>query len=294
MAFWHANAASEVPRRPFDLQWQAPAQCPSQTQVLQQIAAIAAPLEQSSRRANVTVARLADGSWEARLELSDRAGTAFRVLRGETCTALADATAVVLAMTITREERPLAESRLEVARRPAHPTDREARWGIGAGGMLDIGTQPAAAAGLTAAASYSPGGMRFELGVAWLYPRAGVMESRPWEGADFSLLRVGVEGCRMFEPGAVMHLGPCLGAGLEWITGSGFGSQVPMDATSLSVSLEAGTTALVRLSEVWRLRFGVDISAALRRPVFEIQGAGEVHRAQAAVVRLFLGPELYF
>jgi hypothetical protein len=284
----HVSTARSEPA--FELRWEALAGCPDRAYVLGQIAAIAGPFNERARRsAHVVISRLHDGSWHAHVDLSDREGTATRELRGETCEALAEATAVVLALTMTRQAQA----------KPAHVPPAAApvpaqTSGVSLAGLVDTGTLPLPAVGLALTGAVSIGPFRVEPELVGLFPRSGVVDSRPWEGAKFWLVRLGARACPMFEPHQAVRIGPCLGAGLEWLTASGFGSLTTRETTARTVTIEGGLVALVHVVRPLWIRAGMAGAVPVRRPEFAIEGAGTVHRAAALAFRIEIGPELRF
>jgi len=276
---------------PIELTWEAPPECPDRSVILELLVRMRGNELATGTEAHVLVTREPTEVWRGDITLRTAQGVAKRTLRGESCQALAEATAVVLSITLQHTPPPPPPPNREKTR-PVAPRSRV--WAAGVSGLLDTGTLPATGVGVGIGGAFVPRGARLELDMNWLARREEVIPSKPWEGADFGWWRIGVRGCRTYGLGQRVVAGPCLSAGVEWLTGSGFGSQDPTQSTSTTLALGAGIIARLRLGEQAGLRASGEVAAPLRRPVFVIEGTGDVYRSDPAAFRLLVGPELHF
>jgi hypothetical protein len=119
-AAFAAPADAQEPPAPVKLEWLAPAGCPATAAVLAQVERILGPATSAERKdvtARAVVSRAGHGRWQVALTTRVGAWTGERSFSADSCKALADATALIVALTVDPERASLAPAAL-----PAPPT----------------------------------------------------------------------------------------------------------------------------------------------------------------------------
>jgi hypothetical protein len=311
----HAQEATKPAAPLLQLRWQAPAECPSEAQVIARVEELVGP-RRASQRGLVARGVVTRTGERYRLELSLRAVETARVLSGDDCARLADAAALVMALDIdpdasTREapaEEPPADPVIPEAvptpeqppvhqrpRRPA-PTVRAASLDVvvGARAVLDSGALPRATMGVGGATNLSYGPWALDVQVVGYQaqftvngPRRGV------GGAYVALVALTAHGC-LGGVTAGVDLRGCVG--LELGRESTRGVSIARPETSSS--LWTGVSGMLR-GRLWASRSfspvaGLMILHPIGAPSVTIQGFGTVFRPSPVVVRPFLGVEVHF
>ena len=315
-ACWPAAAVAEPSdssrEGAIDLEWNAPAQCPTREVFL---AELASALGSASRgrvpcSTRIDIASAGDEGWKATVYVAAQGVSSERVLHAENCQTLASAAAVIAAVAM---EAPTGDPPLTGARAiapPAGSADHETLLGTrsrkesqliaSAAAILDDGTLPAPSPGVEGTVAWAllvaPLRARIEASGAVFETQGGEAQDHPAEGGRFSLLTVGgrVCGTRLFGP---LEVGPCLGGELDLMNGSGTGTQaIPgrgywgaLDGSGLgSWSPTRGFALTVRVDGVF----------PLAPPSFVIRRVGAddifVHRPALATLRMVAGIELRF
>jgi hypothetical protein len=314
-------AGAETSRAPLTLDWDAPAACPSKGEMLARIAQLVGANTAASEplRARAAVTRDDAGGFRGSVDLSAASQTSTRRVDGASCAAVSDALALIVALSINPDAAPLppapeparaAPSAPEPARAApsppppssesaassaAVPPSREAHrpWALGASALIDPSTLGTTAFGIEAIAGWRPPPLALEIAADYLASERVTLAARPNEGAAFSLVHVGARGC--YEARASRFgLGPCAGAGMDWIAGDGFGSQSPSNATGRMIVLSLSARAVAHIAPWIALRIALEGLAPLVRPQFEIDYAGTVVHVPSILVRASAGAELHF
>jgi hypothetical protein len=237
--------------------------------------------------ANATIRPVADGRFELVLktEVADARGT--KTDRARSCTALAEAAAVFVALTIDSSTTSAPPASAEPAPAPPAPEGiavpvvvspaphrapsppRRSREGLGfvggVGAAVDIGTLPSASLGLTVNVQLRAGRVRAGvLGIAWLPQQATFDEARG-AGASFQMFGAGLFGCYVIPLGQ-FELGPCANVEATSVRASGIGIRNPMVARSLWPTVVAGVLGGVRLTRWLGVVARVDLLTALGAP----------------------------
>lgn len=304
------------------LSWQAPAGCPSASELRD--ATLRTAGEATAREpidARVRVEQTDRGErWSVTIQTT-RAGitSAERRLQASSCAALADATAVVLALAMVPDERaaepatapapaPLparapapaspgvavvkpsktAASEHEVAARDPYTHALAASASL----ATDATSLPAPAVGGRAGVAWTPDAARIELaGTYYSYQSKTTDTSQA--GAKLTLLTAGARGCWALLRGPV-ELSPCAGADLDIVRASGFGARANYDASAAWISAAAGALVRVPVGSWLALRAHADATAPLARPRFVVEGDGAVHQPSTFGLRGAIGAELLF
>jgi hypothetical protein len=317
-----------------DLAWSAPKECPSADSVR----AATTRMTSKARGADPKATPL---EAEARVEHADRWRVTLRTKRGSvtgerrieasTCEALADATAVVLALALvapgdapeavpavpaaaaapaeappasapraepTTDERPRASepSAAPPAREAPSPgSDRlmaEHDLAVGAALAGDAATLPAPTMGGAAAIAWTPGRLRLEAGGAFYAGQSRTTDQSP-AGADLRLLVAGARGCWAVVR-SVVEIAPCAGSDLNVLTAKGFGAPENYDTSAAWASGSAGALLRVPVASWLALRGQADFVVPFARPRFVVEGEGAIHRPAPSGLRGALGAELLF
>lgn len=278
------------------LDWTAPADCPQQREVAAEVqrqhGGELAPGQRLEARGWVVLG--ADGQWHARLETALGGVEGRRELVGADCAEVSSAAALVLAMMLQPlEGSPPVAPRLEAPRvdpppSPLPPEEqrqsarsrRGSRSGyarlawVGGAGLL-----PGPAVGASV-----QGGIvarRLALGFAahaWL-PRTAASEDEVGMGAEFAAQSVRFELCGGSPLGSRrVRFDSCFGAGIQRVTGRGYGMTDPGVGRAEWVSLSAAEGLAIRLSDGFWLRPSVVAQLPVARPRFAVEHIGALHR----------------
>jgi hypothetical protein len=288
------------------LSWQAPPECPSGDWAVAEIARLAGVPGVGARdalEARVAFSGAAGGGWRVRVETRQRGVSGERTLTGESCPALAAATALILAMTLDPEavrepprldEAPAAPVRprldLASAREPPAPGGRALRTELTAGGTGIAGAQPGFGPGLgVGAAVVTPSAWAVELrGLAGAARRRSAVND-PGAGGEFRLFTASLRVCRGRTTPVRFDVRVCAGAALDHLRARGFGISAPRSTAGTWLSPTLGIAAAVPLGARLWLRFDVELSAPAGRPAFTLGGVGEVWRPAPLAARIGAG-----
>jgi hypothetical protein len=320
---WPAPArAWTAPPERVDLHWTAPAGCPGEGAVRAEMDRLLGP---SSARppapipVTAAVSRDESGAWHVHLETPGEGTTRVREIHGASCAAIADATALILALMIDPAAAaaapkgpsksapvavpsvpveaprvPLSPTRVPVvAPRPSPPEPTPTSFRITALAGLDTASLPRLAATLALQGSFVYGAQRFEIGLAYLPSRAGTVAARPSTGGDVDLLAGSVGTCRHFGTGFV-EVGPCLGFEVGRLHASGTGVSNPGEGSTLWAAVDPGGVIAYRLTDRLALTARVAAAIPLLRPSFVLENVGPVYRPPPVTARGGAGVELIF
>jgi len=298
------------------LAWNAPPECPTQRDVLEEIhrrlGGTPAP-GRSRLRASGTVQREGDGRYRVHLTTDVGGVGGDKELDDASCSALTDAAALVLALTFDPEAvaaasaspRPpgqaapvpaisLPSSRLAAPDRSA--ATAEPGWHVGAHLAADgaLGVLPGVALGLGAGASLLVSRLRAELGFAWFPTRTGQLQNHSGPGGgDFKLVAGSAAGC-FAALRAPVELGPCLGLDAGVMSAEGRDAPRKGSGTGVWLAPFAMGLAVAPLTDVIGLRAEVGAEVPIFRNHFVLENLGVVHRAAPVAGRAALGAEVRF
>lgn len=297
--------AQEEPR--IELKWSAPEACPPRSEVIAEARRLAAAEGGGAGRslsARATVVRTASGEWQLALQVSEPA-SARRMLNGESCTAVARACALLLAMMVSgAEEEPLPGEQSP----PAGPSPRAEKLALpqpaprqppaaysgldGALGLraaLDVGTLPAPTPGLGLTGEIGWRMYRLSTWLGAYLPSTTGVGGVAGAEATFILAEGSLQGCVMpvFER---LRVGPCLGAaaGIVWATTTG--------VAEAEAAAEVWVAPLAMLALRWpadasglALEAAAGVAWPLRRPNFMLRQGAQVHQSDRISLRVQLG-----
>lgn len=312
------------------LSWDAPKGCPSGESV-RSAAVRNAPASAIALEADAVVSHR--DRWTVTLKTRRPEASGERVLEAASCTALADATAVILALalvppgeeavppppvaanataiatatpeppavtttaTATANPAPIPPSPAEDRPRSSPPKSASKNDGPPA---LAVGGFAATDATTLPAVALGGGGL-----IAWT-PGALRIEAlvsafggqsrtvgQSTAGARFTMTSVGAGACYTVLKTAI-ELAPCAGGSMHWVSAEGFGATANYDASARWAAVDAGLLARAPLTSWLALRGRVDGLVPLGRPSFEVENEGVVHKPPPFGIRAALGVELNF
>jgi hypothetical protein len=218
-----------------------------------------------------------------------------RSLEGDTCAAVASATALILAMALdpdavrgTASPTPGVQARPDLVAAPG-PPEAGPRVRLGAGLVGGAGSLPGLGFGLGLEVR---GRVSDRLGVAALgqyWPsRDARTDEEPNAGGRFSYVGLGLGACHLTE-WATVGLRLCLGPELARVSAGGFGVSDPGRGSGAWIA--AASTAGISFRATPRLAFEVALAGAapLTRPTFVLEGVGRVWQPATLSGRLLFG-----
>jgi hypothetical protein len=320
-------ARAEGPPARVALRWTAPAGCPGGDRIVAEVERL---LGASGARPPAPLAVAATvtpdpaGGLRAHLEAESPDGPRTKELQAASCDALADATAIILALMIdptalaapvpappplpappaapVPASPPLPAPPAAPVPVPAPPPTPAApppsaslrpRFHLLAWALADAGTLPGVSFAAGGAVALSLGALRLELGAGAFPGRSTVLAQRPTAGGDVSLVAGTAGVCYgVLAPGR-FELSPCLVVAVGRLHATGFGVSNPGEGSALWSALEPGArlgwSPLARLALV--LRAGASVPFA--RPSFVLAGVA-VHRPGPVAGRAGGGVEVTF
>ncbi len=313
------------------LEWRAPQTCPTHAQVLaraQRLAGTEHERQTLAVGAIVDAPESAGTPWRLRLAVRDDGGEHVRELEAEQCEALADVTALVLALgldpfgvsmsaqTDPRPEPPVTRAiddstdRVVVADRPVEPTPdastrpaltRRSRHAgrdqIGFGIRLlaggEVGALPGGSGGGRLALALLTKRLRLEAHGSYWLPRPARAPDTSGIGADVRLADGGVDACVRFYAGRHVELPVCAGAELGLMRADAVGTPEPRRAHGAWAAARLAPALSWRVADWVGLWVGVEGFVALARPRFRF-GEEEVFSPAPAGGRVLAGVEMGF
>jgi hypothetical protein len=302
-----AAPLAAAPRRDqVNLTWSGPKDCPSTNEVIARAERLLSKFESPEpplvARGNVVAET--DG---LRLELDTWQGDGRyrRTIRAPSCTELADAAALILALLVDPSLRPDSNVQADfkgaetptIARTyPLRSPSHAPRWGVRAGPVVDIGALPVAAAGLAVGGIAQFGPLRIGLDATGFLPAGQVVAQastlQAAKGGKFMLFAGKLQAC--YRPLEELDLGGCMAAELGVLRGEGYGTAQRGIRTVTWAALGPGLEGGVPVAGSLSLRAGADVLLALERPQFVLENVGLVYQPGPVSVRGALGVLLLF
>jgi hypothetical protein len=289
---------------PVDFTWTAPDGCPSQAEVASDIARLRGGSEElAPLHASATVTQASAESWSVEIDTASDRGTAVRSIRGESCPAVAEATALFLALAVDRDAaaepqlpaeapRPEAILRRAQERAPLTPTRSPiARASLAASSRVDGGTLPRAAIGAELSAALRPRPVRLELAATYWLPQSALFEGARSVGGRFAMISASLRACYERERASFVFA-PCVALDADHASGEGYGDLAAANGSTTWIGGSIGGVAAWSFTRVAALRVGVDAHVPFTRPRFFVEGSDLAHRAAAVAARAAIGVEL--
>jgi hypothetical protein len=289
-----AAAAGPAQASAVELEWTAPAGCPSE-------AAVGAVLERRLSAVNSAEALAISAQVQAvaggyRLKLHARAGELEREreLQAADCEELVQATlliAALLADVAASQRAGAAEPAVEAGGDPESPSVgwyARAHWLSDLGALPELGFGPGFAFGLAIS------DLRFELGALYLLPQPVHVPDRQQQVGSLRVLALSLGAChRTFHDGR-FALGPCAGAEYGRVLGESENVTSPAHADAPWVLGWGGLRAEFEITADWAATLALLAGLPFDRARFEIEGLGKVHELPAVLGRLQAGLEWRF
>lgn len=319
---WPAHAQAQ-PAEPVDFEWTAPSGCPQREDVQAGIRKLAGPRKSSSvpLRAEATITRSESGELHLRLVLHAGDMLEERNIDGSSCSALAGATAVAIALLFRSgglhndnpdANAPPTEGVPEDGPRDAKPVSAPAPPAPPAGanpratrrwhgllqlplGALGIGPLPAPSFGVAAAAGAAFDDWRFLARGALWFPKQ-VVTTRDFRqyGADPQLLTATLQVCRALLRSR-FELAPCATLSVLHLSARGQGAHIAAHTDQTTwVAVGVGARGELHVSRWLSLLVGVEGELETSRPRLALSGVGPVATLLPAAATLTVGPEWIF
>jgi hypothetical protein len=318
------------------LQWSAPPdECPDAAYVQAEIARLlggGASASDSKVVAKAKVVHAKESVWRVDLSTSSTpsgggaAVAGSRSLEAESCRSLADATALILALTVNPKRvaevaasasaPPSASTAPSASASPAAsasasapapaptpapvpvpaPVPAPAPLALGAslmiGGAIDLGSFPVAAFGLAVAIEARVDRLRVDAGVTWLPKRESTLDAHPGQGGDFDALSIAARfGWAVVDERSI-EIAPTLALAWSHVRASGVGITQPNDTSIDLLALGPGAYVAVPIAAPIFLRLQLEALFPFHRPTFVLENIGDVHAVPVVLGRGTLAVEL--
>jgi hypothetical protein len=260
------------------LEWKAPAECPSESDMVSRVErSLGDDAAQANLSAAAQVTRTSRG-YRAAVRIQTRAGSGERSLENSNCEILADSVALVIALSASDSTRsPDRGLTLALSAHASAVSGPLPALGLGAGGALAL-------EGLWA--------LRLELSGSY-YAEQSLTYEQTTVGARFQLLRFGARACRLWSVGP-FDFAPCVGAQLYRIAGTGFGGMKYDSGTAYLWGPALGVFTRLRVFSIFAVVFAADATVLTSRRRFVYSDLDVLHRPAALAFQLFIAPEVQF
>ncbi len=300
-----------------ELSWNAPATCPTREAVLDEVARTlgSAHAVSDATVVRVDVTREAADRYQGTLRMTSGGAVHERTLEADGCAAVASAAALIMALAVEGMLPPVPPP---TPPPPAHapptaPIDAQAaplpgepwrsRLVVSASALADTATLPAVALGPDLGVAWVGARHALRLGVsahgAFFPSRFGGVDDT---GGRFDLLEGQLRGCAGYAWNH-LEIGPCLGLGVDHMSGSGRGSSVSLTGAGSWASSQGAALASWSLSRWLAVEGLVGAAVPFARPTFVLDsiagGASSaastaVHRPAPVSARLGIGLQVRF
>jgi hypothetical protein len=323
LALASAEARAEPGR--VALVWRAPEGCGDGAAVTADVERLVRGSESTERVEAEAEVIAADGAYRVRLRTRARGEIGERVVAAASCAQVASATAVILALMIDptaagraaeEEGAPVPKAVPTPARAPtAAPVERgsppspagapdavstptrastQVAVVVSASFAGDAGTMPGASAGGGVALAALLGAYRIELRGALFPSASGALSMRPTAGADFSMLVVGLDGCRALVQHPRARADVCAGAEVDRVSAQGHGVSSPASGSTTFGAAALDALLDVPLASKFSAVVRGGAAAPFIRSPFYFEGLGTVHRPSAVAGRVAGGVAVHF
>jgi hypothetical protein len=296
-----AAVAAARAETPFELDWVAPQECPNAAQVRAVVPRYLRhpPPQDAALSVRADVRRDESGIWHATLRTRWGEVEGERALEAESCRALADSTALIIALILDPEAletpeaatgveppaprpgpaRPTPPPRREPRARPV-PRGLELRGIVGPVLSFDTGLLPAPSYGVGAHAGALARGVSLELGVVtWRSQKATLSGVPVGAGSTIGLLSSFAAVC--FSLGGRFTLGACATGELGRYDARGTGALRPYSPGTRHSAVGGLMLARAFLRSWFSLSVSAGALSPLDRPTFVIDGLpreGKLHQ----------------
>jgi hypothetical protein len=296
--------------------WVAPSACPDEDTVRADVARLGGSARAGARaRVQVEAPGAGEPRWTASVILDDNGAQRTRTLSARSCGALAEATALVVAIALRSGSEPDPPARDEalpaslpspsVPRAPERAPPARASshveafaleaFALGAAFHHISGALPSAAPGGAAWIAWLSGRARVEIGV---YGTSAQTAGAPGAayGARLQIVGAQARACWNLISSTRVAIGPCAGLDVVRISSSGVGLTWSVDGTTWGPAGAFGVRAALAPIRACALSVAFDAIAPSARPRFVVEGAPNtiVHRPAAVWGQLIVGGEVRF
>ena len=295
MAMWSARAlAAEPAASRLRLEWHAPAGCPDREQAHAAIAAAlgkSRPARETPAVVRVQIAQRADGRWNVDIWMYGAGGSGERSFIGASCTHVAEAAALIVAMALDPTAAAARGESDAAAAREGASTETSAGLSAGLRLSADAGSLPEPSAGAALVLGLELARLHAQLEAAAWLPQEARIGPDGELGGRFGLFTAALRGCFdvLLFAGDALRAGPCLGFEAGLVTGRGVDISEPGTDRDLWAAALGGVSLLHVGSSPVQLGLLVELGVPLHRPIWEIDDFAEVFRAAPLVGRLSLG-----
>jgi hypothetical protein len=297
-----------------ELTWRAPKDCPQEPEVRARIEGYLGGSNRSREQviAEASIGGTSEHRYQLRLRITTSKGQAERSLSAESCAAVAQAAALLIAMAVdpniagAPESKgaapgpsatpsappPKPEARSERAASEASNEPTEPALGVEASAMLDVGSMPGAGLGFSGQAEARFSWLRLGLGGQLFIPSEGSISQLPTATVDISAAMATARACGTWRLGPSLELGPCVWGELGELRGRAEGIRRPFAGSALWLALGTALQSRFALGPHFKLDAdaGLIVPHARRRFLVQSdQGTLAVHRVAAAALRFGLG-----
>ena len=305
-----------------ELEWEAPDGCPSSTDLRTSIRQLLGPTPGPYANMNVSVRATAmeegSGRWVGTLETRSGPNTGKRMLRAESCKAVAGATALIIALMIdpdavvAHQAESAPASKDNIATPPDQPRSRltqpsprvsplsarpesDNHFFLGPAAAIDWGNMPTVTAGAGGHLGFMIRSFSFEAALLdWTRSTATIAGSDPAAGGKFSYLTLAMSACP-HAGRADFQYGICVDGEYDRMKAEGFGASVNYGNSFSWISIGGGALARWRIGQRFSIPIRVGAIIPLAYPVFRLNGIpNEVHRPSPVSARAVLGVDLIF
>lgn len=298
--------AAPTPAAEPGLVWRAPSSCPPASEILHQVARLLRrepPLSPTPEgfHAEVTVTENRDVEFEASIDINH--ADEMRVIRGETCEAIAEAVTIMITIAIdpnadvvleafheaNREREPATE--VTPPTRELIPVRDPFEIRIDAGAGITSGALPGIAPGLSIATSLRASLFVVHAGFSFLFPQ----KEDTFNVGTFSMMRGELAGGVAFAPGHG-RLWIELLAQLELAGVHGESMGIDQSTSGSGIWFGAGLSTRLRYQAASAFGFYVAFSgiSAFDRPKFDVMGLGTIFRSSGLEGRADVGVSVHF
>lgn len=299
----------------FSLEWRAPADCPSTSQVEAEVARLLGGPAHAPSGADLHVRASVEHNdlWSVTLETSSGTANGRRTLSATTCEGLANATALIVALIIdpnavavhsakTEEKAEKPAPKVEPPPPPSPvsvptvPPSRTVKVLAGVGGTGSLGALPSPDLGIGGGLGLSGSLWRMEARVAYSsrWVKSPTMSDPQGAYGRFRLLAATLAGCLISHRSA-LDWGACVDFESGVVQGEGVGVTMNSAKTTPWLALGAGGFLALRANQWLLFPLHVDAMIPLWRPDFTFHRVETpIFRAWAVGGRMTAGVEFQF
>lgn len=269
------------------IHWEAPAECPSVRAIEAELERLIGRTVRFGEPAALTASAVVREPWIADVALTTARGTHQRELSANTCEDLARAFALVLSLALDETNEPVPV--------PVPVPERAGEYALSTGLLADVGTMPSAAFGIAADARWWPiEQLSIGTGVQILLRRRMNVRLEPPAGADMTVYAARASTCWHAALFSELTGSACGGAELDSFSARGFGVHIPRRQTARWLAPLASVSAALPAGDHVALSLWLDALFPISRPIFVLEGVGELHRTPRLLVRTGLAAEVRF